>query len=527
MDEPNEITSIKKQVETLRAELNELRKTTGGILSTVDLRDRLVPKEMAEKYLVLFKDRRWGEIKKLGGANEGGEKEGGEFEKKFLVQKFNELNLTPFSYDLSIGDEVFSIQQPRNGVVELGAEPYNLAPGETIIVITRELIALPHAYSATVWPRFSMVMKGIFQSMVKIDPTWYGKLAVAMSNLSPAVIPIRRDEAFATLLLYELSKPSDVDLWRYIDIKDITISCEVPKEFHDQTDRLSDWLFEFEKGELRKYFRLEDKKLIGNGIKRRQIEALSEFIKSDNWVSFVDGIAEKWATCTHPRTGNRMIVMNGLGMSSLREIVKGAEYDGYLSPDEFTGKACATTELSKAAVQYGKPFDVFAQIPDAVIQRIEEETIPKSEAEMESKIQIRMIILVFSLFGFVSLAVTILVTLWRLVGSDFSEVFFNWAGMYAVVVIAAAMFGLGFILLGRTGSKRTKQAFASEKDRIAKKKAELKEKEEKLSTDESKLAKDSRRLRKENTEVKSEVKKLRKEFADLRKKVAKSEKSTK
>ncbi|MBA7674305.1 hypothetical protein ES703_82515 [subsurface metagenome] len=102
----------------------------GGILSVVDLRGRIVPAKDVEEYLGLFKKRDWKGIKKFV----DGDKEQN-YERNFVIKDYSELNLTPFSYDLSIGHQLFSIQRPDTGVITITEEqPYKLEPGETVML---------------------------------------------------------------------------------------------------------------------------------------------------------------------------------------------------------------------------------------------------------------------------------------------------------------------------------------------------------------------------------------------------------
>lgn len=187
-------------------EINRL----GGMLSSADFRERVITRDKDKKYAELkdlFENRQWNKLKKIG-------KETG-----FIIDPYDELNLTPYSYDLSIGDEVFSCRTESRSSFAIGDEDdkehwHWMQPGETVIVRTKEYIALPQCYSATAWPRFNFVREGIFQSMVKTDPTWYGQLGVALTNVSPTEYPIWKEKRFATLILYELSSPTDINLFR-------------------------------------------------------------------------------------------------------------------------------------------------------------------------------------------------------------------------------------------------------------------------------------------------------------------------
>jgi len=403
-----------ERIADLEERIKGIPEHVGGILSSVDLRERLVPADKVEEYLRFFKKRDWSAIEEL---ETGGVKD---YSKRYVISEYNELNLTPFSYDLSIGDEIFSIQKPDQRVFPLDATVgYDFEPGETIVVLTREVIAIPPRYSATVWPRFNMVRSGIFQSMVKIDPTWYGKLAVAMSNLSPATIKLTSGKAFATLLLYELSQPSDVDLWKYEDLQGVEVDVNVPKEFTDSVDRLDDFLFD--KGDLRRFCRLEGEKLKVNGIKRRHIEELMKFDKTERWRAFVNTVAEEWAKAKHPKTRKRMIVMQALGMESLWDIVKDGGHGTRIEAGDILGQTCSLDELVDVARLYGKPFDVLAKIPHSLITRIESETAPKVQAQIEGSIFPKVITLVFSVLGFLSLIVAVLALTTKFWSADFFE----------------------------------------------------------------------------------------------------------
>lgn len=261
----------------------------GGMLSGVDIRRRIICKEEVDEYLKLFEKRNWDGIekKKWKQVNES-EADGPGWEKRFVITNYHEVNVTPFSYDLSLGEQVFSIQKPSVPVVLEEGKPYVMERGETVVVITDELVAIPHAYSATIWPRFNMVKQGVFQSMVKIDPTWYGKLAVAISNLSPATVELKRGEAFATLLLYELSKPSDVDLWTLKDLQELTgiaVEEDIPTEFKGDINRIDDHIFS---KKLRSYCWVKGQTLAARGIKREHVEKLKSCFADQRWYDFVE-----------------------------------------------------------------------------------------------------------------------------------------------------------------------------------------------------------------------------------------------
>lgn len=147
--EPPRPKTVDERVPELKKEVEEISHRGGGMLSSADIRGRIVPPGIRQdEYLRLFQDREWKEIHEKYADYEAG----------IVIKDFNVLNLTPFSYDLSIGEQFFSMQKPEKGVVTLRRNdpPYSMDAGETVVLLTKELIAIPRYYSATVWPRFGM-----------------------------------------------------------------------------------------------------------------------------------------------------------------------------------------------------------------------------------------------------------------------------------------------------------------------------------------------------------------------------------
>ncbi|HUU94108.1 MAG TPA: hypothetical protein VM487_00075 [Phycisphaerae bacterium] len=370
---------------------------------------RAVPKCDEQEYLALFEARDWTALKTRFGDD------------NFLITDFTEFNLTPFSYDLSLGSQVFSIQKPGKGVLNVHREAtYPLQPGEAVIVMTEELIAIPPRYSATVWPRFNIVRAGVFQSMVKIDPTWYGNLAIAICNLSPSPVELKPGTPFATLILYELTKPTDVDLWRHQDLTEV----EVPltEEVQGLRDRFDAFLSQHRK-DLTNYCRLQENTLWVRGLKQSQVEALKTFDNNPNWQRFVKNtLAPSWAKATHEKSRRRMIGMEALGMTDLREIVDVGEYEQLATEERrrqqresLRGQACEFDDLTAAAVEYGRPFDLVPKLWTALVQKMEEradevtkEALPLMKAEVEAVVFPKVVLLTLTVLGFLSLVFAVI-----------------------------------------------------------------------------------------------------------------------
>lgn len=124
---------------------------------------------------------------------------------KVLMHPRKDSNLRPFTYDLTVGPEAWSARQQYAVLEE--KKPFLILPGDSVAVLTEEFVGLPKTWAATVLPKFGFVLRGVIQNMVKIDPTWCGRLVIVLRNNANSAIPIKRGQAFSTLVLYRLETP--------------------------------------------------------------------------------------------------------------------------------------------------------------------------------------------------------------------------------------------------------------------------------------------------------------------------------
>lgn len=360
----------------------------GGMLSSADFRKYLVRKDVP-KMKELFRDRDWERINGALGHERG-----------FIIDPFNPLNLMPFSYDLSIGDEAFSCRLESRGSFVLGDEEnaYKMEPGETVIVRTLEYIALPRCYSATIWPRFNFVREGIFQSMVKIDPTWYGKLGIALTNLSPAEFPIWEGREFATLVLYELTSNTDITLYRSGEILDEQKKVKVSLK-GVQIDELESKIKE--KGLEGKCIIQDDKLIIGIALDRVEFEKLMQVGDSENWKKVVE-------------KSMRMKTMAALGLPELDLILEKDPKGKRLTRERIAEAAskCTLEALTKMAVEKGRPFELVANMPRLTEEYARGQVGIEFNKEI-GKIIPRIMAITVSLLGFISLIVAIIALIAR------------------------------------------------------------------------------------------------------------------
>lgn len=113
--------------------------------------------------------------------------------KKFMennelgINPFNEKNLTPNGYDLSI-DEIFirkSNQHIKEGIAVIPAMTW-------FAISTKEFVKMGPQITSQLWIRSSYARKGVLASFGKVDAGFHGTLTISCfnSNDDPLEIPI-------------------------------------------------------------------------------------------------------------------------------------------------------------------------------------------------------------------------------------------------------------------------------------------------------------------------------------------------
>lgn len=153
------------------------------ILSDSELKTRIIKDENA---MAWWEEGSWDKIKS-----------------HILVCPFKGERLSAGSYDLSVGEEYVSLRDPHNVRKLEEGKVIDIAPGETVLILTREYIALPKNVMAMVVPRARWIFEGTALNATKVDATWYGKLLVGFTNLAKYPVFLRFGEAFSTCYFIE------------------------------------------------------------------------------------------------------------------------------------------------------------------------------------------------------------------------------------------------------------------------------------------------------------------------------------
>jgi len=122
------------------------------------------------------------------------------------IEPFNEKNLTPNGYDLSI-DEIYikkSDQHIKEGIA-------TIPPLTWFAISTKEFVKMGPEITSQLWIRSSYARKGVMASFGKVDAGFHGTLTISCfnSNDEPLEIPI--GDRFCQIVFENLSsKPAEL-----------------------------------------------------------------------------------------------------------------------------------------------------------------------------------------------------------------------------------------------------------------------------------------------------------------------------
>lgn len=124
---------------------------------------------------------------------------------KLDIEPFDQKNLTPNGYDLSI-DEVY-IKKTNQHIKEGIA---TVPPLTWFAISTKEFVKMGPKITSQLWIRTSYARKGILASFGKVDAGFHGTLTVSCFNSNHEEIEIPIGDRFCQIVFEQLSTEADV-----------------------------------------------------------------------------------------------------------------------------------------------------------------------------------------------------------------------------------------------------------------------------------------------------------------------------
>ncbi len=122
------------------------------------------------------------------------------------IEPFNEKNLTPNGYDLSIA-EIFI--RKNNEHIKDGIA--TIPPLTWFAISTKEFVKMGPQITSQLWIRSSYARKGIIASFGKVDAGFHGTLTISCFNSNDEIIEIPIGDRFCQIVFENmLSIPSEL-----------------------------------------------------------------------------------------------------------------------------------------------------------------------------------------------------------------------------------------------------------------------------------------------------------------------------
>ena len=122
------------------------------------------------------------------------------------IEPFNEKNLTPNGYDLSI-DEIFIRKTDQHIKEGMAVIP----PLSWFAISTKEFVKMGPQIASQLWIRSSYARKGVMASFGKVDAGFHGTLTISCFNSNDTEIEIPIGDRFCQIIFERLSSaPSEL-----------------------------------------------------------------------------------------------------------------------------------------------------------------------------------------------------------------------------------------------------------------------------------------------------------------------------
>ena len=128
------------------------------------------------------------------------------YSKKLDIEPFNQKNLTPNGYDLSISEIFIKTEE-----LYINEGLATIPPKTWFVISTKEFIKMGSEISSQLWIRSSYARKGIFASFGKVDAGFHGTLTISCFNSNEVEIELPIGDRFCQIVFEELSStPSEL-----------------------------------------------------------------------------------------------------------------------------------------------------------------------------------------------------------------------------------------------------------------------------------------------------------------------------
>jgi len=128
-----------------------------------------------------------------------------------VIEDFSSDSLTPVGYDIRVGEFAFIwSKKERILIKEQPEQKLRVAPGDSVLIATRERLKVSPRIGGIVLSRFGQILNGFTHVSTTLDPGWPGPghtpgyLLVAIHNQRDIPLELRYEDALCTVCFHEV-----------------------------------------------------------------------------------------------------------------------------------------------------------------------------------------------------------------------------------------------------------------------------------------------------------------------------------
>lgn len=122
---------------------------------------------------------------------------------ELLIQPFDERQLTPNGYDVSVAE----IQMDNKKLISMNGKGFSIPPKKNFIVLTKEKIIMKSNTTANLWIKTRWARQGLILSAGAIDAGFNGQLNLCMFNSSDNYIDIKENDTIVQIVFFQTKLP--------------------------------------------------------------------------------------------------------------------------------------------------------------------------------------------------------------------------------------------------------------------------------------------------------------------------------
>lgn len=123
-------------------------------------------------------------------------------------------NVGPASLNLTVGDRWYDCSKKK--YYKISGKGIKVKPGKSIIIETKQEIAMPYNVFGIIFGTGKNIFKGGFISTGKINPGFHGVLKIGYYNGSDSVIVFEPEDLLACCSFFDIETTLDTPLEKYL-----------------------------------------------------------------------------------------------------------------------------------------------------------------------------------------------------------------------------------------------------------------------------------------------------------------------